>query len=66
MVRNIDQQNLIETACVIWSFEAMREKSHKSLKLDEELSTSPQSPQLAFVPVESISLSSLSILPLFN
>lgn len=36
---NIDQQNLIETERVIWSFDVVREKSPQSLKWDEEHSS---------------------------
>lgn len=39
-VWNIDQQNLIETERVIWSFDVVREKSPQSLKWDEEHSSS--------------------------
>lgn len=45
LARNIDQQNLIETERVIWSFDAMREKSPQSLKSDEEHSIRPSCPR---------------------
>ena len=61
LARNIDQQNLIETERVIWSFDAMREKSPQSLKSDEEHSIRPPCPRPlpVRISIESISLSSL-------